>query len=445
MFGQSPVCTPSVLHGSLPPWAQHTPSPSPAHRVGHRPSFCMDQSDMSPVSKVSELTLAPPSLASPSVASLFVASPLWASDAAAQAAQTRVSEGAGVATLVTKELLWTVCAPFMDQMMTELQRAVQAKFEAVAVAPLARIPAARRQDLGGAAAPRGPRPRPRARRLSLAPSGLSTTSAGAFVASVETSRCGESEEAEAVFHLTETTCTVESGSFELFDGDDSRSAVEWQDAATGEFTCPPAKALSFGIEAATQGAWPQPILGRAVTRPAAPMEIERLSGGPAPAALHLWALGAPAVAVAAQVAAAYAARAGDAGPSLLREFDGATSPMKGLAMVCHHWKSKGWCRMAERCKFLHLEDKRGTGPTTKPPKGSWSRGRSLNRLRGPCEAPAGRPARAVVTLADGLPQTGSFFPACAGAKPMPLRLDLFRGTALMQPHKEGYFVMAPGF
>lgn len=28
-------------------------------------------------------------------------------------------------------------------------------------------------------------------------------------------------------------------------------------------------------------------------------------------------------------------------------------------MVCRHWKSKGWCRMDAKCKFLHPEHKRG--------------------------------------------------------------------------------------
>jgi len=28
-------------------------------------------------------------------------------------------------------------------------------------------------------------------------------------------------------------------------------------------------------------------------------------------------------------------------------------------MVCKHWKSKGWCRMESKCKFLHPEHKRG--------------------------------------------------------------------------------------
>mmetsp|Transcript_84967 Transcript_84967/g.134214 ORF Transcript_84967/g.134214 Transcript_84967/m.134214 type:complete len:434 (+) Transcript_84967:85-1386(+) len=31
-------------------------------------------------------------------------------------------------------------------------------------------------------------------------------------------------------------------------------------------------------------------------------------------------------------------------------------------MVCRHWKSKGWCRLEGDCKFLHLEHKRGPAP-----------------------------------------------------------------------------------
>jgi len=32
-------------------------------------------------------------------------------------------------------------------------------------------------------------------------------------------------------------------------------------------------------------------------------------------------------------------------------------------MVCRHWKSKGWCKLEGKCKFLHPEHKRGTGPS----------------------------------------------------------------------------------
>lgn len=39
--------------------------------------------------------------------------------------------------------------------------------------------------------------------------------------------------------------------------------------------------------------------------------------------------------------------------------------------VCRHWKSKGWCRLSESCKFMHPENKRGTGAL--PKKSSRSR------------------------------------------------------------------------
>jgi len=36
-----------------------------------------------------------------------------------------------------------------------------------------------------------------------------------------------------------------------------------------------------------------------------------------------------------------------------------TSDVERTAMVCRHWKSKGWCRLESKCKFLHPEHKRG--------------------------------------------------------------------------------------
>jgi len=36
-------------------------------------------------------------------------------------------------------------------------------------------------------------------------------------------------------------------------------------------------------------------------------------------------------------------------------------PVKRSTMVCHHWKSKGWCRLGTDCKFMHPEHKRGVG------------------------------------------------------------------------------------
>jgi len=36
-----------------------------------------------------------------------------------------------------------------------------------------------------------------------------------------------------------------------------------------------------------------------------------------------------------------------------------SSDVEKSVMVCRHWKSKGWCRLESKCKFLHPEDKCG--------------------------------------------------------------------------------------
>jgi len=45
--------------------------------------------------------------------------------------------------------------------------------------------------------------------------------------------------------------------------------------------------------------------------------------------------------------------------SALPEESDQTSDSEKSAMVCRHWKTKGWCRMESNCKFLHPEHKRG--------------------------------------------------------------------------------------
>jgi len=58
--------------------------------------------------------------------------------------------------------------------------------------------------------------------------------------------------------------------------------------------------------------------------------------------------------------------------------------------VCRHWKSKGWCRLSESCKFLHPEQRRGTGAL--PKKSSRSRREASASLDDEDQA-AGAPGR----------------------------------------------------
>ncbi|CAE6927274.1 unnamed protein product [Symbiodinium natans] len=47
--------------------------------------------------------------------------------------------------------------------------------------------------------------------------------------------------------------------------------------------------------------------------------------------------------------------------------DAGTSQVKS-AVVCRHWKSKGWCRLGDECKFAHPEHKCGAGSQIKKEK-----------------------------------------------------------------------------
>lgn len=48
--------------------------------------------------------------------------------------------------------------------------------------------------------------------------------------------------------------------------------------------------------------------------------------------------------------------------TIVMEGDAATDGAdEKSVMVCRHWKSKGWCRMEDKCKFLHPDHKRGSG------------------------------------------------------------------------------------
>merc|ERR1712063_106996 len=42
-----------------------------------------------------------------------------------------------------------------------------------------------------------------------------------------------------------------------------------------------------------------------------------------------------------------------------------TGELENRAMVCRHWKSKGWCRFDTNCKFMHPESKCGIGSSKK--------------------------------------------------------------------------------
>eukprot|EP00928_Gymnodinium_smaydae_P048769 TRINITY_DN32645_c0_g1_i1.p1 TRINITY_DN32645_c0_g1~~TRINITY_DN32645_c0_g1_i1.p1 ORF type:complete len:444 (+),score=107.41 TRINITY_DN32645_c0_g1_i1:83-1414(+) len=66
------------------------------------------------------------------------------------------------------------------------------------------------------------------------------------------------------------------------------------------------------------------------------------------------------------------------------------------AMVCRHWKSKGWCKLEDGCRFMHPEHKRGSsgplGAESAGPTGAAVRG-TPQELAGPAAGGKGAPAR----------------------------------------------------
>jgi hypothetical protein len=49
------------------------------------------------------------------------------------------------------------------------------------------------------------------------------------------------------------------------------------------------------------------------------------------------------------------------GPEAAERGSDVSSDVEKSVMVCRHWRSKGWCRLEDKCKFLHPEHKRGVG------------------------------------------------------------------------------------
>merc|ERR1719245_1771269 len=86
------------------------------------------------------------------------------------------------------------------------------------------------------------------------------------------------------------------------------------------------------------------------------------------------------------------------------------------AMVCYHWKYKGWCKLSDKCKFAHPECRKGAGRAdgvpqpfpgaTRPTGTAVKKGRRGGR-RG--ESPRHTPVAAPPFLPQPLPY--EFYPA----------------------------------
>lgn len=340
----SPVFTPCLLQGKMPPWPQHTPSPSPMFRLPHAHAERLGGGGM--------------------------------------------PEGPALASVITRESLWAICMPHIDDMFAAVQRAVEEEFNRVISAA---IDGAAKDD-----------------RASAATNGTSGSTGrlrltGSSVSGLSAQRTSRSNTPAVVAAAPFTSI------FEPAEGAEEASTSTTPSAASsrpdmGLTKCitplktPPADAafaayaaIAANVSAATSpGEGLQipsvlPAFSMTDLAAASPMTTMAPSSvafvGPASAAAatpsntmsvvpESLLPAAPSVPPAAPPPPPPPPQAEDAEvddvdkarPVEIRK----EKPEKHVrgeksVMVCRHWKSKGWCRMEDGCKFLHPDHKRGTG------------------------------------------------------------------------------------
>jgi len=72
----------------------------------------------------------------------------------------------------------------------------------------------------------------------------------------------------------------------------------------------------------------------------------------------------------------------DEEPEVSRKDSENSASVQRKVMVCRHWKTKGFCRLGDECKFLHPDNKRGDEPADVPCESRSSRARRNNKRRG---------------------------------------------------------------
>mmetsp|Transcript_56242 Transcript_56242/g.164334 ORF Transcript_56242/g.164334 Transcript_56242/m.164334 type:complete len:451 (-) Transcript_56242:254-1606(-) len=354
----SPVYTPAVLQGEPPPWAHPTPSPSAMMR-------CPDLQGMG--GGASGPTSPPES------------------------------------PLVPPELLWGVCMPFIQEMLQALQQAMQREV----AARLARTGKGEAEKKGHGAATSPVLPE----KAGVSPfqSLFNPTPRGGDVVSGHRAR----RTAPADEPLHEETGNLsehehEAASSAGTTSPDMELRLRGDDTTKGRVTLVPSSAPSIG--SSSKGTSPMlddhdPQLGPKA-RVGTPGTGGSLVSSPVPQGLDpsrqamLGAENAGPLYLKWEEQHADQGRrdqqrtassnASGTAPQLIMvdptmhqpegsaadggsQMDGDSTPdAERSVMVCRHWKSKGWCRMEDKCKFLHPEHKRGASMKKGGGRGSTS-------------------------------------------------------------------------
>lgn len=100
---------------------------------------------------------------------------------------------------------------------------------------------------------------------------------------------------------------------------------------------------------------PQFVVSSSMTAPSAMVPRRSSAGSTAPAIDRPLGLTTPALAAPAIPGVVASPAPGAVAPAP------APHEQEKSVMVCRHWKSKGFCKLEDQCKFLHPENKRGNG------------------------------------------------------------------------------------
>jgi hypothetical protein len=111
---------------------------------------------------------------------------------------------------------------------------------------------------------------------------------------------------------------------------------------------------------------------------------------------------------------------------------------QGSTMVCHHWKSKGWCRLGADCKFVHPQEKRGVNQAQKSSKESMGKTTS-SQLQNDDLACMRR------SLAVSPPSTRFVATFSPGGYVSAVAVPSVPHPLSPMPSSETYFLLTPGF
>lgn len=343
----SPIYTPCILQAKMPPWVQQTPSPSFLQRIPHE-----------------------------------------------RAGDGGLQDGPA-ASLITRDVLWTICRPHIEAMMSEVQSAVNAEFSRLISGTLdgpTKDDRSMASASGGATSTTSGRMRLSASSVSGVPAQRSSRSnvAAPFTCIFEPTEGGEEAspsttpsaassrpDASLTKGMPPKAAPPADAAYAAYVVSAAEASASTNASATSsaEGLLMPVEASPFSFVAELAATSPASAMDPLSVAPLVPVSLPAttpssvsnvvpdLIAPPAPPTPAPPTAPPPPPPAPPQAAVADSGD-GDKGRLADNRQDKSAARGEKSVMVCRHWKSKGWCRLEDGCKFLHPDHKRGTGAPT---------------------------------------------------------------------------------